>query len=120
MADLPKLELAHRLMGEAEALAFLAGHRISAEGRTMDPKAQLVGEFVKSIRVPGVYPPLPELRKQLNTMVELMDEPPPALPRREEISVPGPAGTLRARLYGPQAAGQAALPALAYFHGGGW
>jgi hypothetical protein len=29
----------------------------------MDPKAQIVGEFVKSIRKPGVFPPLPELRR---------------------------------------------------------
>jgi acetyl esterase len=120
MADLPKLELAHTLMSEADALRLLEGHRISADGRTMEPKAQIVGEFVKSIRVPGHYPPLPELRQQLVTMVQLMDEPAPALPRLEDVSIPGPAGDLRARLYGPQAAGHAPLPALVYFHGGGW
>ena len=47
---LPNLELAHTLLDEPAALAFLAGHRISLGGRTMDPKAQIVGEFVKSIR----------------------------------------------------------------------
>ena len=62
---LPKLELAHAALSEEAALALLAGHRISLGGRTMDPKAQIVGEFVKSIRVPGYYPPLPELRQQL-------------------------------------------------------
>jgi acetyl esterase len=115
---LPKLELAHTLMSEDEALAFLAGHRISMGGRTMDPKAQLVGEFVKSIRVPGVYPPLPELRQQLRTMVTLMDEPAPALPRIEEMKIPGPAGTIPARVYDPAPGGP--RPALAYLHGGGW
>ena len=34
-------------------LKLLAGHRISLGARTMDLKAQIVGEFVKSIRVPG-------------------------------------------------------------------
>ena len=58
----------------------------------MDPKAQIVGEFVKSVRVPGYFPPLPELRQQLRTMVTLMDEPAPALPRIEDIRIPGAAG----------------------------
>jgi acetyl esterase len=113
-----ELTLAHTLIGDAEALALLDGRRLSRGGRTMDPKAQIVGEFVKSIRVPGYYPPLPELRKQLQTMVELMDEPAPSLARVDTIEIPGPAGPIPARVY---AAGRAAaLPAVAYFHGGGW
>jgi acetyl esterase len=116
---LPKLELAHALLSETAALDFLAGHRIRLGSRTMDPKAQLVGEFVKSIRVPGYYPPLPELRQQLRTMVSLMDEPAPALPRIEEIKIPGPAGSIPARVY-DAAGGGGPRPALAYFHGGGW
>lgn len=115
----PTMELAHTMLGEEEALRLLGGWRISRGGRTMDPKAQIVGEFVKSIRVPGYYPPLPELRQQLRTMVTLMDEPAPALPRVEDLTIPGPAGPIPARLYAP-AAGGAALPLLAYFHGGGW
>src|SRR4051812_13769666 len=63
------LTLEHTAMSEAEALQFLAGHRIMRGGRTMDPKAQIVGEFVKSIRVPGYFPPLPELRQQLSSTV---------------------------------------------------
>ena len=116
---LPKLELAHTLMSEDAALAFLAGHRISMGGRTMDPKAQLVGEFAKSIRVPGVYPPLPELRQQLRTMVTLMDEPAPDLARIEDVKIAGPAGVIPARVYDP-AAGGSPRPALVYVHGGGW
>lgn len=115
----PTLELAHTLMSEDDALRLLGGHRISQGSRTMDPKAQIVGEFVKSIRVPGYFPPLPELRQQLRTMVTLMDEPAPALPRIEDIAIPGPAGPIPARVYAPVAAGST-LPAVAYFHGGGW
>jgi acetyl esterase len=85
----------------------------------MDPKAQIVGEFVKSIRVPGYFPPLPELRQQLRTMVTLMDEPAPPLPRVEDIRIPGPAGAMPARVYAP-VAGPASRPIVAYFHGGGW
>jgi acetyl esterase len=69
--------------------------------------------------VPGYFPPLPELRQQLRTMVALMDEPAPALPRIEDIRIPGPAGEIPARVYAPRAGG-VPLPVVAYFHGGGW
>ena len=114
----PALELSHTLMSEEDALRLLDGHRVGRGSRTMDPKAQIVGEFVKSIRVPGYYPPLPELRQQLRTMVTLMDEPAPPLPRVEDIRIPGPAGEIPARVYAPSVG--AALPVVAYFHGGGW
>jgi acetyl esterase len=119
MSTHPALELAHTAMSEEEALRFLEGHRIRLGNRTMDPKAQIVGEFVKSIRKPGYFPPLPELRQQLRTMVTLMDEPAPALPRVEDVRIPGPAGPIPARVYAPRAGG-APLPVVAYFHGGGW
>ncbi len=97
----PTLELAHTALSEEEALRLLEGHRISRGGRTMDPKAQIVGEFVKSIRVPGYFPPLPELRQQLRTMVALMDEPaPPCRASRTSPSRPGgrdPGARLRSR-----------------------
>jgi acetyl esterase len=120
MNDLPKLELAHTLMSEDDALRFLDGHRISRGGRTMDPKAQLVGEFVKSIRVPGYFPPLPELRQQLRTMVSLMDEPAPPLARVEDIRIPGPTGSLPARVYDAGGERRATRAAVLYLHGGGW
>ena len=116
---LPKLEISHTLMPENDALRFLAGHRITMGSRTMDPKAQLVGEFAKSIRVPGVYPPLPELRQQLRTMVALMDEPAPALARIEDVTIPSPAGAIPARVYDAASGGEP-RPALVYLHGGGW
>jgi acetyl esterase len=114
-----KLELSHTMLSEEDALRFLDGHRIRLGSRVMDPKAQIVGEFVKSIRVPGYFPPLPELRQQLRTMVALMDEPAPALPRVEDIRIPGLAGDVPARVYAPLA-GTALRPAVTYFHGGGW
>jgi acetyl esterase len=114
------LTLAHTTMSEDEALRFLAGHRISRGSRTMDPKAQIVGEFVKSIRQPGHFPPLPELRQQLRTMVTLMDEPAPPLPRIVDLGIPGPAGAIPARLYDPLSGDGQPRPMVAYFHGGGW
>lgn len=116
----PSVDLAHALMSEAEARAFLGTRRITRGGRTMDPKAQLVGEFVRSVRVPGYFPPLPELRRQLRLMVQLLDEPAPDLRRVEDIQVPGPAGPIVARIYDPAPGAPAPRPVLAYFHGGGW
>jgi acetyl esterase len=113
------LTLEHTAMSEADALTLLDGHRITRGGRTMDPKAQIVGEFVKSIRVPGYFPPLPELRQQLRTMVTLMDEPAPALPRIENVEIPGPAGRIPARVYDPSP-GTSPRPVVEYLHGGGW
>jgi acetyl esterase len=115
----PKLELAHTLMTEDEALRFLDGHRIRRGNRVMEPKAQIVGEFVKSIRVPGYFPPLPELRQQLRTMVTLMDEPAPTLARVQDIRIPGPAGSIPARVYSAHA-DTTPRSTVAYFHGGGW
>ena len=119
MSAHPTLDMTHTAMSEEDALRFLDGHRIRMGGRTMDPKAQIVGEFVKSIRVPGFFPPLPELRQQLRVMVSLMDEPAPALPRIEDIRIPGPAGEIPARVYSARAA-KTPQPTVAYFHGGGW
>src|SRR5262249_25384041 len=115
----PPLELAHTAMSEEDALPFREGQRIRLGDRTMDPKAQIVGESVKSIRVPGYFPPLPELRQQLRTMVTLMDEPAPPLARVDDVRIPGPAGEIPVRVYAA-VAGPVALPAVVYFHGGGW
>lgn len=120
MPTSPKLEMSHTMLSEADALRLLDGHRISRGARTMDPKAQIVGEFVNSIRVPGYFPPLPELRQQLRTMVSLMDVPAPALARIEDIRIPGPAGARPARVYDGVGGQGAARPVVAYFHGGGW
>src|SRR5438552_16014593 len=110
------LELAHTMLSEEEALRFLDGHRITRGGRIMDSKAQIVGEFVKSIRVPGYYPPLPELRQQLRTMVSIIDAPAPALPRVEDIRIPGPAGPNLARVSEPWGTSASPPLVLAYFH----
>src|SRR5438094_972816 len=123
MSDLrthPKLELSHTAMSEPDALRFLEGHRIRLGDRTMDPKAQIVGEFVKSIRVPGYFPPLPELRQQLRTMVQLLDEPAPNLACIENIAIPRPAGAIPGRVYDATGGGAPVRAVVAYFHGGGW
>ena len=58
------------------------------------------------------------IRLGSRTMVTLMDEPAPALPRVEDISIPGPAGAIPARVYAASTGG-APPPTVVYFHGGG-
>ena len=114
------IDLAHALVGTSEALDLLGESRIRLGSRVMDPKAQLVAEFVKSIRIPGYFPPLEELRQQLITAVDMLDEPAPRLERKENISVPVSEGQIPARIYAATCHNSGLLPVLAYFHGGGW
>jgi len=57
-----------------------------------------------------------ERRAGLKSLMEFAN-PPIALERVEDRTLPGPGGTLRVRLYSPSSAGT--LPGLVYFHGGG-
>jgi acetyl esterase len=69
---------------------------------------------------------LAEKKPPRETRVERLKEaqivahrPPIAMARVEEIAIPGPAGTMDARLYVPEATSELAA-LLVYFHGGGW
>ncbi|MBM3490287.1 MAG: alpha/beta hydrolase [Alphaproteobacteria bacterium] len=120
MSETPPFTLEHAYLSEADALRLLAGRRLSSGHRMLDPKAQVVGEFGKQIRPPHVLPAsAAEAREQMAKLVALMDEPPPALARIENLSCPGPAGPIALRLYSPTPKGTA-LPLVCYLHGGGW
>ncbi|MFG6449117.1 alpha/beta hydrolase [Roseateles sp. BYS180W] len=51
---------------------------------------------------------------------EILDLPRAPLPRVQNLSIPGPAGPLGARLYAAQTQEAGPLPVLLYFHGGGF
>jgi acetyl esterase len=69
----------------------------------------------------------PDERKSVEeTRVERLEEarvvahrPPIAMARIEPVAIPGPAGPVAARLYGPDP-DDGHSPLLVYFHGGGW
>jgi acetyl esterase len=115
-----KITLEHALMAEEKVKRFLRGHVVRLGGREMDPKAQVVAEFVKSIRVPGYFPPIKELRQQLVQAVQLLDEPPVQIVRKDDIQIPAKAGNLLGRVYAPKLQSSELLPVLLYYHGGGW
>ncbi|MGQ5700941.1 alpha/beta hydrolase [Sandaracinobacteroides sp. A072] len=58
-------------------------------------------------------------RQMMKAMGGLMERPAPALKRKEDIRIPGPAGAIPARIY-QNAAPSGPAPVLTYFHGGGW
>jgi len=115
-------DLAKRLMHLPEPLAalWLAGRRRRSGARVMNPKAQLVSDFIVSVRVPGYVPTPTEARAQMRAMVEALERPHPLLARKEEMTIPGPAGWLPARLYAPRQVGGPPLPIVVFYHGGGW
>lgn len=59
-----------------------------------------------------------ESRAQMEAVATSRKAVPLPVARVEERTIPGPAGPIRLRLYWPQKAGP--LPAIAFYHGGGW
>ena len=119
MAEARPFTLEDAYLGEDEAARLLEGRRIRRGDRVMDPKAQLLGEFIVSLRPPDQLPTPEELRVQFRRMVDLFDGPPPEFVRTRDLTCPGPDGEVPLRLFEPGDAGSPA-PLLLYLHGGGW
>ncbi len=99
---------------------WLLGRRRRSGERVMTAKAQVVADIATALRVPGYVPTPVEAREQMRNLVALWEKPHPPLGRKQNFTIPGPAGELPARLYAsrPEAAGP--RPVVCYFHGGGW
>ena len=115
-----KITLEHALMTQEEAVRFLGGNSVCMGERVMDPKAQIVAQFVQSIRVPGYFPSFGEMRRQLVRAVALLDAEAIEIAHKEEIKIPTKAGTVPGRVYVSQVQASKPLPVLLYYHGGGW
>jgi acetyl esterase len=84
----------------------------------LDPQAKAVLDQMAALNLPPRWTITPdEARRQMEAR---MAASPPGEPvaRVEERTVPGPAGEIPVRVFTPEGAGP--LPALVYFHGGGW
>ncbi len=101
------------------AQRLLGGAPIAIDGLELHPTSQLL---VKLERLAGVPPveslPVDEARAQVGRQAALLTGRKRSLPRLEDLEIPGPAGTIGARLYadepGPDDGGL-----LVYYHGGG-
>ena len=61
-----------------------------------------------------------QMRVQTSAMIPFLNAEARAVAREEELRIPGPAGNIRALLFGPENTAGEALPVLVYLHGGGW
>ena len=105
MAEARPFTLEDAYLGEDEAARLLEGRRIRRGDRVMDPKAQLLGEFIVSLRPPDQLPTPEESRVQFRRMVDLFDGPPPKSVRHPRPRLPRPgrggaAAPVRARRRG--------------------
>ena len=64
--------------------------------------------------------PLSLTRQTFAHMMSMMGPRDVPVGKVQNVTIPGPAGDIRARVYSPVAMGGAAHPALVYFHGGGF
>src|SRR5580704_5894728 len=64
--------------------------------------------------------PIAVVRKNFAGMMGLVGPKDVPVGKTKNFTIPGPAGEIRARAYAPVAGGGDALPALVYFHGGGF
>lgn len=61
----------------------------------------------------------PSARAMMTVMNQMAEAPRPEIAEIKDITIPGPAGSIPARLYRASLAGEAA-PVLMFYHGGGW
>jgi acetyl esterase len=86
----------------------------------IDPAAQALIDLIRDKGVPSYHTlPVNEARAMYRERRGFTQPDAPAVASVQALSLPGPAGSIPARLYRP-AAGDALLPGLVYFHGGGW
>jgi acetyl esterase len=84
----------------------------------LDPVARLLLDQIAASSVPSIENlPVGQARAIFEAMSKNRVEP-LALARVEDRRIPGPAGEIPVRIYTPE--GEAPLPVLAFFHGGGW
>jgi acetyl esterase len=84
----------------------------------LDPQARKVLDQIAAIGAPDLHTlPVAQARSAMEQMVGLQGAV-EAVAHVEDRPLPGPAGPIPIRVYAPE--GPRPLPALVYFHGGGW
>jgi len=96
------------------------GHRrVTVDGRPIDWSALAVGMLANRIRPPDRTPVLDESRRGLRVLAARLDLPCPPGVQRRDLTLPGAAGPLPARVYDTDLSARS-RPGLLYLHGGGW
>jgi acetyl esterase len=84
----------------------------------LDPQIAQLLDQMKAMGMPGLSElPVDQARAALTAFRETAG-PPEDVAAVEDITIPGPAGDIPARVYRPSVGGP--LPVVVFFHGGGW
>lgn len=84
----------------------------------LDPQAKAFLDQMAALNLPPRWTITPEQARQQYEARIAMQPPGEEVARVEDHTVPGPAGEIPVRVYTP--AGEGPLPAVVFFHGGGW
>lgn len=127
---MPLKEIARELQGKAANLAvrmpiawvnILAGPPVVADGRTLDGRTQwLLQLLARSGQPPIEQTTVIEARAVYDTFMLEMGGRAAPIGEMVDRTIEGPAGRLRIRIYRPAGTVVRPLPAILYFHGGGW
>jgi acetyl esterase len=100
---------------------ILAGPAITVDGRTLDGRTQW---FLRLLTY-GTHKPVTQMsvreaRAECDGFMPLLGGRPYPVGEIVDRTFDGPAGKLRVRVYQPAGAAAQPLPAILYYHGGGW
>ena len=97
------------------------GRAVTIDGNTLDPSLQVLLAAQRATGANGLVIADDAQLSRANFAVlgQTLDERDVRVAEVGQVSIPGPAGTIRARYYRPVAGGTA-VPLLVFFHGGGW
>ena len=99
--------------------ALLGGRSIVIDGNALDPTLQLMLSASRAVGIDGLVVDDDVEASRAQTRRTSLGMPGPQIHVEvDEMSLPGPAGALRARHYRPPNGGPA--PLLVFYHGGGW
>jgi len=123
-------EIARELQGTAANLALrmpiswvniLAGPPVAVDGRTLDTRTQwLLQLLARSGQRPLHELGIAAARKEFDIFQSVLGGGPAPVGEIVDRTIAGPAGRMRVRLYRPASSVARLLPAILYYHGGGW
>src|SRR5258707_13001570 len=123
-------EIARELQGRAANLALripiswvsiLTGPPVTVDGRTLhSPPQWLLQLLARSGQPPIEKSSIAEARENYDSFMLQMGGSAAPIGEMIDRTIEGPAGRMRVRLYRPAASVARLLPAILFFHGGGW
>ena len=99
----------------------MASQKVQHKSRTkkqLDPQAEALLQQMAQMNMPPLHTLTPaQAREMMRGMAALSGEP-EVVANVENLTIPGPGGQIRVRIYTPR--GDGPFPILVFFHGGGW